>query len=356
MYNENRENSYRFSGRMSPSPLCYDFLMDSSSAVRSGSTLPLSTTARILDGNSISTQIREELALELKELAAQGVCPVLAAVLVGDNPASVIYVRNKVKACQSLGIYSEKFTPPATATTGELLRLVQELNAREEIDGILVQLPLPPDVDTRRVLEAIDPAKDVDGFHPINVGKLVTQRQGLVPCTPAGIMEILRRSGVMLKGARAVVIGRSDLVGKPVALLLMHEHATVTICHSRTRDLPGVARQGEILVAAMGKPAMITGEFVRPGATVIDVGINKLTDQAQVEQMFPGNAKRLADLDKRGYTLVGDVHPDSVLPVAGALTPVPGGVGPLTIAMLMASTVRAACLRRGLTIGAGVTA
>ena len=316
----------------------------------------MSAAARILDGNSISTQIREELALELKELAAQGVRPGLAAVLVGDSPGSVIYVRNKVKTCQSLGIYSEKFTPPATTTTEELLRLVQELNGREEIDGILVQLPLPSQVDTRRVLEAIDPAKDVDGFHPINVGNLVTQRPGLVPCTPAGIMEILQRSGVTLKGARAVVIGRSGLVGKPVALLLMHQHATVTICHSRTRDLPGVARQGEILVAAMGKPAMVNGEYVQPGATVIDVGINKITDWAEVERLFPGNAQRLAELDKKGYTLVGDVHPDSVLPVAGALTPVPGGVGPLTIAMLMVNTVRAACLRRGLTVGAGVTA
>ncbi len=316
----------------------------------------MSAAARILDGNSISTQIREELALELKELAAQGVRPGLAAVLVGDSPGSVIYVRNKVKTCQSLGIYSEKFTPPATASTEELLRLVQELNGREEIDGILVQLPLPSQVDTRRVLEAIDPAKDVDGFHPINVGNLVTQRPGLVPCTPAGIMEILQRSGVTLKGARAVVIGRSDLVGKPVAVLLMHQHATVTICHSRTRDLPGVARQGEILVAAMGKPASISGEYVQPGATVIDVGINKITDRAEVERLFPGNAQRLAELDKKGYTLVGDVHPDSVLPVAGALTPVPGGVGPLTIAMLMVNTVRAACLRRGLTVGAGVTA
>ena len=316
----------------------------------------MSAAARILDGNSISTQIREELALELKELAARGVRPGLAAVLVGDNPGSVIYVRNKVKTCQSLGIYSEKLTPPATASTEELLRLVQELNGREEIDGILVQLPLPSQVETWRVLEAIDPAKDVDGFHPINVGNLVTQRPGLVPCTPAGIMEILQRSGVTLKGARAVVIGRSDLVGKPVAVLLMHQHATVTICHSRTRDLPGVARQGEILVAAMGKPAMINGEYVQPGATVIDVGINKTTDRAEVKRLFPGNAQRLAELDKKGYTLVGDVHPDSVLPVAGALTPVPGGVGPLTIAMLMVNTVRAACLRRGLTVGAGVTA
>ena len=316
----------------------------------------MSATARILDGNAISTQIREELAQEVKELAAQGIRPGLAAVLVGANPASEIYVRNKVKSCQALDLYSDKIILPDTITTEELLGQVEGLNRREEIDGILVQLPLPPQVDAQRVLQAVDPAKDVDGFHPVNIGKLVTQRPGLVPCTPAGILEILRRSGVTLKGAQAVVMGRSDIVGKPVALLLLHQHATVTICHSRTRDLAAVGRQADVLVAAIGKPAMITGEFVRPGATVIDVGINKLTDRAQVEQMFPGNAKRLADLDKRGYTLVGDVHPDSVLPVAGALTPVPGGVGPLTIAMLMVNTVRAACLRRGLTIGAEVTA
>ena len=316
----------------------------------------MSATARILDGNAISTQIREELAQEVKELAARGIRPGLAAVLVGANPASEIYVRNKVKSCQALDLYSDKIILPDTITTEELLGQVEGLNRREEIDGILVQLPLPPQVDAQRVLQAVDPAKDVDGFHPVNIGKLVTQRPGLVPCTPAGILEILRRSGVTLKGAQAVVMGRSDIVGKPVAMLLLHQHATVTICHSRTRDLAAVGRQADVLVAAIGKPAMITGEFVRPGATVIDVGINKLTDRAQVEQMFPGNAKRLADLDKRGYTLVGDVHPDSVLPVAGALTPVPGGVGPLTIAMLMVSTVRAACLRRGLTIGAEVTA
>jgi len=291
----------------------------------------------------------------VKELAAQGVRPGLAAVLAGSNPASEIYVRNKVKACEALGITSERIALEESVTTEELLRLVGKLNARPDMDGILVQLPLPPQVDTKRVLLAIDPSKDVDGLHPLNVGNLVAQRPCLVPCTPAGILEILRRSGVALKGARAVVVGRSDLVGKPVALLLLHEHATVTICHTRTRDLAAVAREGDILVAAAGKPAMVTGEYVKPGATVIDVGINKLTDRAEVERLFPGNAKRLADLDTKGFTLVGDVHPDSVLPVAGALTPVPGGVGPLTIAMLMVNTVRAARLRRGLAIATGVT-
>ncbi len=308
-----------------------------------------------MDGSSIRDRIKEEVAQELKELLAQGLRPGLAVVLVGHHPASEIYIRNKVKACESLGIYSEKITLPESVTTEELLRLIAGLNAREEIDGILVQLPLPPQVDAKRVLLAVDPAKDVDGFHPVSVGNLVTQRPGLAPCTPAGILEILRRSDIPIQGARAVVIGRSDIVGKPVAMLLLHEHATVTICHSRTRDLPAVAREADILVAALGKPALVTAEFVKPGATVIDVGINQLTDRAEVERLFPGNTKRLGELERKGFTLVGDVHPDSVLPVAGALTPVPGGVGPLTIAMLMVNTVRAARLRRGAAIGAGIT-
>lgn len=334
--------------------MCYDFFVGLFLAPAMERSLPLSAKARILDGAAIAERIKQEVAQELKELAAQGVRPGLAAVLAGRNPASEIYIRNKVKACESLGIYSEKVVLPETVTTEELLRLLAQLNAREDIDGILVQLPLPPQVDTRRVLLAVDPAKDVDGLHPLNVGNLVAQRPGLVPCTPAGILEILRRSGIVLKGARAVVMGRSDLVGKPVALLLMHEHATVTICHTRTRDLPQVAREADVLVAAMGRPAMVTAEFVKPGATVIDVGINKLTERREVERLFPGNTKRLSDLDTKGFTLVGDVHPDSVIPVAGALTPVPGGVGPLTIAMLMVNTVRAARLRRGLAVGAGV--
>ncbi len=314
----------------------------------------MSTTARLLNGNPIRDQILTEVRQQLQEAAGQGLRPGLAVILVGNNPASEIYVRNKVKSCESLGIYSEKLTPPESVTTEQLLELVEQLNRREEIDGILVQLPLPPQVDTKRVLEAVDPAKDVDGFHPRNVGYLVTQRAGLVPCTPAGILEILRRSDIPIKGQRAVVVGRSDIVGKPVALLLLHEHATVTLCHSRTRDLPAVCRQADILVAAMGRPAMITAEYVQPGATVIDVGINKITDRAEVERLFPGNARRREEVEAKGYTLVGDVNPDSVLPVAGALTPVPGGVGPLTIAMLMVNTVRAAGLRRGVALTAGV--
>jgi methylenetetrahydrofolate dehydrogenase (NADP+)/methenyltetrahydrofolate cyclohydrolase len=313
---------------------------------RSRSLSDTVTGARILNGNAIRDQILAEVAAEVKQLADRGVRPGLAVILAGSNPASEIYVRNKVKTCESLGIYSEKITPPETVTTEELLRLVKELNGRPEIDGILVQLPLPKQVDAKKVLLAVDPAKDVDGLHPVNLGYLVTQRPGPAPCTPAGIIEILKRSEIPISGARAVVIGRSDMVGKPMAMLLLHQNATVTICHSKTRDLPGVCREADILVAAMGKAAFVTADFVKPGATVIDVGTNKITERAEVERLFPGNARRLADVETKGGTLVGDVHPDSVMPVAGAITPVPGGVGPLTIAMLMVNTVRAAKIRR----------
>jgi methylenetetrahydrofolate dehydrogenase (NADP+)/methenyltetrahydrofolate cyclohydrolase len=277
-----------------------------------------------------------------------GITPGLAAVLVGDNPASQIYVRSKVKTCEALGIYSEKIERSKNASTEELLELVNDLNGNAEIDGILIQLPLPPQVDTKRVLMAVDPAKDVDGFHPTNVGNLVAGRTGFVPCTPAGILEILKRSKIPLKGARAVVIGRSDIVGKPVAMLLLREHATVTICHSRTRDLPAVAREGDILVAAIGKPAFVTGDFIKPGATVIDVGINRLTTEEEVRKIFHDPAAPLATLQKRGSVLVGDVQPEDARALAGAFTPVPGGVGPLTIVMLMANTIQAAQLRRGM--------
>ena len=307
--------------------------------------------ARILNGNAIRDQIKEEVAADLRQLRDLGIRPGLAVILVGNNPASEIYTRNKVKSCESLGIYSERLILPETATTEDLLARVAELNARDEIDGILVQLPLPPPVDSKRVLLAVDPQKDVDGFHPVNIGNLVTQRPGLVPCTPAGILEILKRSAIPIEGQRAVVIGRSDIVGKPVALLLLHHNATVTICHSRTRDLPSVCREADILIAALGKPGMVTADFVQPGATVIDVGISPLTRREDLDRFFPGDAKRLAEFERKGSTLLGDVDPVSVPPVAGALTPVPGGVGPLTIAMLMVNTVRAARLRRGRTVG-----
>ena len=308
--------------------------------------------ATILDGNKIAAEIRAEVAAEAKALAEAGMRPGLAVVLVGHNPASEIYVRGKVKSCEEVGIYSEKHTPLETATTADLLALVDDLNRRDEIDGILVQLPLPRQVDSKKVLLAVDPAKDVDGFHPMNVGFLSTQRPGLVPCTPGGIMEMLRRSNIAVAGQDAVVVGRSDIVGKPMAMLLLNANATVTVCHSKTRDLPGVCRRADILVAAIGRAGMITRDFVRSGATVIDVGMNKITDRTDFERYFKGNEKREQAFAKNGSTLVGDVHPE-VAEIAGAITPVPGGVGPLTIAMLMSNTVRAAKLRRGATVSVG---
>ena len=303
-------------------------------------------SATILDGNRIAAEIKAEVAGEVQTLATAGFRPGLAVVLVGNNPASEIYVRGKVRSSEELGIYSEKHTPSATASTEELFELVHDLNRRGEIDGILVQLPLPPQVDSKKVLMAVDPAKDVDGFHPMNVGYLSTQRPGLVPCTPAGIIEILKRSKIPIAGQEAVVVGRSDIVGKPTAMLLINGNATVTVCHSRTRDLPEVCRRADILVAAIGRAGMITRDFVKPGATVIDVGMNQITDRATFDNFFRGNAKREQTFAAKGSTLIGDVHPE-VAEVAGAITPVPGGVGPLTIAMLMSNTVRAMRLRRG---------
>jgi methylenetetrahydrofolate dehydrogenase (NADP+)/methenyltetrahydrofolate cyclohydrolase len=302
--------------------------------------------ATILDGLKIASEIRAEVASEVRAMAASGIRPGLAVILVGHNPASEIYVRGKVKSSEEVGIYSEQITPPDSISTEELLALVTDLNRRDEIDGILVQLPLPSQVDSKKILMTVDPRKDVDGFHPVNVGFLSTQRPGLVPCTPAGIIEILKRSDVPIAGQEAVVVGRSDIVGKPTAMLLINGNATVTVCHSKTRDLPGVCRRGDILVAAIGRAGMITRDFVKPGATVIDVGMNKVTDRAEFDRLFAGNAKREEGFRSKGSTLVGDVHPE-VAAVAGRLTPVPGGVGPLTIAMLMANTVRAAKLRRG---------
>jgi methylenetetrahydrofolate dehydrogenase (NADP+)/methenyltetrahydrofolate cyclohydrolase len=302
--------------------------------------------ATLLDGNKIAAEIRAEIASEVKTMTAAGVRPGLAVVLVGHNPASEIYVRGKVKSSEEVGIYSEQHTPAETATTGQLLNLIADLNHRDEIDGILIQLPLPPQVDSKKILMSVDPAKDVDGFHPMNVGFLSTQRPGLVPCTPAGIMEILKRSNIPVAGREAVVVGRSDIVGKPVAMLLLNANATVTVCHSKTHDLPGVCRRADILVAAIGRAGRITRDFVKPGAAVIDVGVNKVTDRAVFERLFAGNARREETFRSKGAVLVGDVHPE-VMEVAGAMTPVPGGVGPLTIAMLMSNTVRAAKLRRG---------
>ena len=303
--------------------------------------------AKILDGVAIATAIKQEVAREVQSLAAQGVRPGLAAVLVGSVAASEIYVRSKVQTCTELGIYSDLITPPASVTTEEMLDLVARLNARDEIDGILIQLPLPPQVDTKALLDAVSPAKDVDGFHPVNAGRLQAGRPALAPCTPAGVIEILKRSDIPIAGQHAVIVGRSDIVGKPAAMLLLHQNATVTICHSKTRDLGAVTRQADILVAAIGRPGFITPEMVKPGATLIDVGINRLTTREEFNRFFAGDARREAAFAKRGSTIVGDIHPKAFA-LAGAYTPVPGGVGPLTIAMLMANTVHAAKMRRGL--------
>ena len=309
--------------------------------------------ARILDGTKLANDIKAEVAAEVRALTEAGARPGLAVVLVGHDPGSEIYVRHKVKACEELGIYSEKFTPEENVSTGDLLKLIDDLNRRDEIDGILVQLPLPKQVDSKRVLLAVSPEKDVDGFHPLNVGNLATQRPGLVSCTPAGCMEILRRSGIPIEGQNAVVVGRSDIVGKPTAMLLTNANATVTICHSKTRDLPGVCKTADILVAAIGRRGMITRDYVKAGATVIDVGINRIDQADEFKKFFAGNTKREQDFAQKGFTLIGDVHPN-VAEVAGAITPVPGGVGKLTIAMLMSNTVKAAKMRRGAVLMAKV--
>jgi methylenetetrahydrofolate dehydrogenase (NADP+)/methenyltetrahydrofolate cyclohydrolase len=311
----------------------------------------VTVSARILDGNAIRDQIYGELAQEIASLQRAGVRPGLAAVLVGDNPASHLYVKSKMAACQKLGLESFLLRPAASVSTAELLAVVDELNRREDVDGILVQMPLPKQVDSKAILDAVHPQKDVDGFHPISVGHLVSGRPALVACTPSGVMEILRRSGIVIEGANAVVMGRSDIVGKPMALLLMHASATVTICHSKTRNLPEVVRRADIVVAAMGRAAMVTAEYIRPGATVIDVGQNVITDRAEAERIFVNFPEKLETFARKNSVLVGDVHPD-VVNVAGAITPVPGGVGPLTIAMLMSNTVKAARERRASAAGA----
>ena len=300
----------------------------------------------VLDGIAIATEIKREVAIEAGEMIARGVRPGLAVILVGSVAASEIYVRSKVKTCGELGLFSEMLTPPESVTTDELLHMVAELNAREEIDGILIQLPLPAHVDTKRLLEAVSPEKDVDGFHPVNVGRLQSGQPGLQPCTPAGVMEMLRRREIPVAGANAVVIGRSESVGKPMAMLLLNASATVTVCHSRTRDLARFTREADVLVAAIGRPGFVTAEMVRPGSVLIDVGINRVTDAASVQRFFPDDAGRAATFQKRGSVVVGDIDP-AAFALSSAYTPVPGGVGALTIAMLMANTVKAAKLRRG---------
>ena len=302
---------------------------------------------KILDGAVIAAAIKQEVAEEVRALAALGIRPGLAAVLVGHVAASEIYVRSKVQACAELGIYSDLITPSEDITTEAMLDLVSALNARDEIDGILIQLPLPRQVDAKSLLDAVAPEKDVDGFHPVNAGRLQAGRPALAPCTPAGVIEILKRTNIPIAGQHAVIVGRSDIVGKPVAMLLLHQNATVTICHSKTRDLAAITRQADILVAAIGRPGFITADMITPGATLIDVGMNRIDTREEFDRFFAGNAKREATFAKRGSTIVGDIHPKA-FELAGAYTPVPGGVGLLTIAMLMANTVRAAKMRRGL--------
>jgi methylenetetrahydrofolate dehydrogenase (NADP+) / methenyltetrahydrofolate cyclohydrolase len=299
----------------------------------------------LLNGTAVARDIREELATRIQAFRTRaGRAPGLAIVLVGSHAASELYVRNKVRAGGEAGLFVDLIRLPATATLPETLDVVSRINGSDLHDGMIVQSPLPDAMGEgaeARVFETIDPAKDVDGFSPVNVGRLVQNRATLRSCTPAGIMELLRRSNIELSGRHAVVIGRSDIVGKPMALMLLHSHATVTICHSRTTNLREIARAADVLVVAIGRPAFVTREFVQPGATVIDVGMNRVTDREAVDAWFAGGSTRREEFAKKGSILIGDVHPD-VAQVAGALTPVPGGVGPLTVAMLMHNTVVAA--------------
>jgi methylenetetrahydrofolate dehydrogenase (NADP+) / methenyltetrahydrofolate cyclohydrolase len=305
-------------------------------------------TATFINGTTISDEIKREVAAEVENLKRRAIHPGLAVVLVGEDAASSAYVNMKAKTCQQLGIYSRKLTIPSAIMTEQLIAEVRKLNEDDSIDGILVQLPLPKHVSKHKVLESVDPRKDVDGFHSVNLGSLVLGHETLVACTPLGIMELLHRSNVAIEGANAVVLGRSDDVGKPQALLLMHANATVTICHSKTRNLQEIVRRADIIVAAIGKTALVTADWVRPGAVVIDVGTNQVSDRAYVQRLFGNDETRLKDFDKRGYIWVGDVDERSVKEVASMMTPVPGGVGPMTIATLMKNTIKAARTRRGL--------
>lgn len=295
--------------------------------------------AKLLDGVAVREQIKAELRSRIDRLRAHRRVPGLAVVLVGEDPGSAIYVRNKVKTCEELGIYSEKIAPPESISTGALLEIVEGLNRREEIDGILVQMPLPRHVDSKRILDAILPGKDVDGFHPVNVGNLSIGNPGPRACTPAGVIEMLKRYGIPIASQEAVVVGRSDIVGKPMAMMLIHQNATVTVCHSKTRDLPGVCRRADILVAAIGRAAMLDESYIKPGAVVVDVGMNRVTDADDAARIWRGDARKLAQLAEKGSVLVGDVNPIAMAELASAYTPVPGGVGPLTIAMLMVNAV-----------------
>ncbi len=306
-------------------------------------------TTKILSGAPIAEAIKAEVAAEVQELNEKyGFRPCLVVVRVGEDPASAVYVGNKVKTSEELGLISEQIHLSAETTQAELLKVVKDLNNRHEVDGILVQLPLPKQIDDKAILEAINPEKDVDGFHPINVGRLASGQKSLVPCTPAGVIEILKRYQIEIKGKHAVIVGRSNIVGKPMAQLLLQADATVTICHSRTQNLPQITSQADILVAAIGRAGFVRGEHLKPGAVVVDVGINSVSDTDFAHELFGDDEleKRLAVIEKRGSTLVGDVNPKEAKATAGAFTPVPGGVGLLTIAMLMKNTVEAAKMRR----------
>jgi methylenetetrahydrofolate dehydrogenase (NADP+)/methenyltetrahydrofolate cyclohydrolase len=305
-------------------------------------------TAKILEGAGVAKAMRGRVAAQVSDLAVRGVLPRLEVILVGEDPASRVYVGSKEKACQQVGIRSATHHLPATVPAQELAALIARLNADSDVDGVLVQMPLPKPLDGRTFLDLVDPAKDVDGFHPTNVGLLHQGRPVFVPCTPGGVLELLDAAGVVLVGCRAVMVGRSEIVGKPMAALLLSRHATVTVCHTRTRDLASVCREADVLVAAAGKPALVKAEFIKRGAVVVDVGVNRVEDRALVARLFPGDEERTAQLEKRGYTLVGDVDFTAVREVASAITPVPGGVGPLTIAGLLHNTVVAAMRRRGL--------
>ncbi|HKN82364.1 MAG TPA: bifunctional 5,10-methylenetetrahydrofolate dehydrogenase/5,10-methenyltetrahydrofolate cyclohydrolase [Pyrinomonadaceae bacterium] len=304
--------------------------------------------ARLFDAESLARRIKDEVKTTVDLLVKDlGLRPGLAAIRVGDDPASAVYVRNKIRACEEVGIRSEHHALPGSTSTSQLLDLIASLNADREIDGVLAQLPMPAEVDETAIIEAIDPMKDVDGFHPMNAGKLAMGRPEFIPCTPSGIIELLADNRIELRGANACVVGRSQIVGRPMAQLLLREDATVTICHSRTRDLAAVTRTADVLVVAIGKPGFIGRDHIKPGAVVIDVGMNQVSDRDEVRALFGADAgKRLDAVAKRGYTLVGDVNPAEALEVAGMLTPVPGGVGLLTVAMLMKNTLRAANLRR----------
>ena len=305
----------------------------------------------ILDGKAGAAEIRAGVAASARAMAEAGARPPqLVAVLVGDDPASQAYVGSKVRGCAEVGMLSRTLRLPAETPEDELLALLRDLNADDAVDGILVQLPLPRQIHEKRVLNLIDPDKDVDGFHPVNVGRLWLDEDGLTPATPTGIVALLKQKGITLSGRRAVIVGRSAIVGKPMAGLLLRESCTVTVCHSRTVDLPAVTREADLLVAAIGRAGMIGPEHVRDGAIVIDVGMNRLADAAEVERLYPGDEERRRQLETKGYILVGDVDFTRVAPKASWITPVPGGVGPLTVAMVIANTLKASRRRQGLPV------